>query len=665
MKTKFKYGGYTGKILDVDLSKGKTAAIPLRPDLCRAFLGGRGLAAQLMYDHLPPDAAPLSPDNIVIFSTGPLNGLIGPTTGRMNIAARSPLTGIYGNTNVGSNLSVGLKYAGFDAVVIRGAAAEPCTLHIRDGAAEILPARDLWGKGVFETTALLRERHGEETNVAAVGPAAERGVLFGGVIFDYWDAAARTGMGTVLASKKLKAVSVDGTGALVVSRPERYMEAAREAWQAILGDPGFRTGEHSGLGTAVCVNWGNGQGWLPTRNFRESVFEGADAISGEEFRDRYSTKPAPIPAGRACFSCPNRCKRFGFVEEGPYAGTRGNIEFEGIAAFGSKCGVDRLDAVFHAYMLANDYGMDCISCGNTIALFMELRQEGLLSGEETDGLDLRFGNHEAMVEMVHRIGTGEGKLGRLGGLGSLRAAREIGKGAEERTTTVKGMETIACDPRGAKGFGFGYAVASRGSDHLRAHPVFEMLRMPPEVAAKLFGSPEAAHLRKYGGKAAMIFWHENMGAVTDSLGSCRFMQASYYAEYPVPELLAEASGFKGEVHSIKYHDLLSAAAGFDITYDDLLRAGDRILNIERALNVRWGIRRKDDTLPKRFLKEPLPSGPAKGEVFDEAALQKMLDEYYALRGWDADGLQRPEKLAALGLDDVAADLKKRRLLGEG
>jgi aldehyde:ferredoxin oxidoreductase len=660
----FKYGGYAGKTLRADLTRGKVREEETSEGDCALYLGGRGMDAKTLFDEVPPDADPLGRDNVLCVSTGPVNGLLGPTTGRINVAAKSPLTNIYGNSNAGTDFGPDLKFAGYDRIIVSGRAERPVYLSVEDGRVELRSAEHLWGEGVFETTGILQEEcSGYETRVAAIGPAAESGALFGSVIFDLWDAAGRTGMGTVMASKNLKAIAVTGDGILKVAEPRRYHDVARDAWEAILDDPGFRTGEHSALGTSVCVNWGNAQGWLATRNFRESVFEDADEISGEEFRDRFSARASPVPGGRACFSCPNRCKRFGRIYTGKYAGTKGSIEFEGVSAFGAKCGVNDMEAVFHAYMLSNDYGMDCITAGNVIALYMELREEGILTREDLDGVDLRFGNAEAMVEMVHLIGTGQGRLGKLGALGTERAAKEIGGGAEKYTTNVKGLETISCDPRAAKGFGFGYAVASRGSDHLRSHSVFEMIRMPEELGEELFGSKEATRLRAYGGKVKLVLWHENVAAVTDSIGSCRFMHASYYAGYPIPELRAKHSGQKGEVHSIKYHDWISAATGMRMGYEDLLRCGDRIVNLERALNVRFGVRREDDTLPKRFLKEALPTGPAKGEKFDEETLRSMVDEYYEARGWDErTGLPREDKLRALGMEDVAVDLETRGLL---
>ncbi|UCE74829.1 MAG: aldehyde ferredoxin oxidoreductase family protein, partial [Methanomassiliicoccales archaeon] len=661
-----KLGGYAGKLLRIDLTKEKVKTQELSKEICKKYIGGRGSDAKVLFHELSPKANPLGKENILCISTGPITGLLGPTTGRVNVAAKSPLTDIYGNSNAGTNFGPELKYAGYDGLIIKGRATKPVYLNIQDDVVEIKDAGKLWGEGVFETTLSLQDKYnGYETKVAAIGPAAERGVLFGSLIFDLWDAAGRTGMGTVMASKNLKAIAVSGTGALSVADPKRYKEVIEDGWLGLVNDPGFRMGEHQALGTSVCVGWGNAQGWLPTRNFRESVFEGAESISGEEFRDKYSIKLAPIPGGRACLSCPNRCKRFGRIDSGKYAGTRGNIEFEGVAAFGSKCGVDDLAAVFHAFMLANDYGMDCVSCGNMIATFMELNEEGIIDSKKTDKIDLKFGNADAMVEMVHRIANQEGKLGRLGAQGAFKATKKIGNGADKYTSCIKGIDTIACDPRAAKGFGFTFAVSSRGSDHLRAHPVFEMIRLDGAVGKELFGSEESCTLKGYKGKANMVFWHENLSAITDSIGSCRFMHASYYAQYPVPELRAKYSKKKrkSKVHSIKYHEWLSAATGLDIGYEDLLRIGDRIINLERAINTRIGIRRKDDTLPQRFMKDPLPSGPAKGETFQKKQLDKMVDNYYELRGWDkTTGLHLKEKLSELDMKDVLSDLQKRKLV---
>jgi len=653
---------YAGKTLKVDLTRGKVYSEPLDRALARRFLGGRGLNGKLLFDMVGPDVEPLSPDNVLLVASGPINGLLGLTTGRLDVTSLSPLTGIFGNSNAGTNLAPELKYAGYDNIIITGRSEKPVYLLIEDDHIELIDASDLWGRGIFETTDILKERH-DDVKVGAIGPAAENQVLYGSIIFDYWDAAGRAGMGTVMASKNLKAIAVSGTGSLEVADPDRYYKAALDAWLALMNDLGFKTQEHSVLGTAVCVGWGNAQGWLPTRNFRESYFEEADKISGEEFRDRFSTKEAPIPAGRACMSCPNRCKRYGIIRTGKYAGTRGNIEYESIAAFGSKCGVSDFDAVFHANMIANDYGMDAVSCGNMIATFMELMEVGLIDREHVDGLDLRFGNADAMVEAIHRIARREGKLGELGGLGSYLATKAISREATYYTSNVKGMDSIACDPRGAKGFGFAYAVASRGSDHLRAHPVFEMIKLPPEVGKELFGNEEAVDLRKYGGKADMIAWHEELGAITDSIGSCRFMHASYYTQYPVPEILHRVFNLKGEVHSVKYHEWISAATGWDISYEELLNIGRRILNVERAFNLRRGIRRKDDTLPERFFRDKVPKGPAKGELFSRKMFKKLLDRYYDLRGWDLKtGLIKKETLQQLDLQDVLEVLEKEGLV---
>ncbi len=657
------FGGYAGARLWVDLTDGKTVRRPLDRKTCKLYIGGRGYDAKILFDNINPGLDPLSPDNIVCLSTGPITGLLGPTTGRVNVATISPLTGIYGNSNAGANWGPELKYAGYDGLVITGKAKTPEYLYIEDDMVELRDASHLWGKGVFDTIIDLKEECGEEVKVAAIGPAAENGVLYGCVVFDYWDAAGRTGTGTVMASKNLKAIVVKGTKGLKVPDSEEYMRAAREGWDAILGDPGFQVQEHAALGTSVVLGLGNAQGWLPTRNFQESQFEYADRISGEEFRDRYSTKESPIPGGRACMSCPNRCKRFGKIELGRYAGTRGNLEFEGVGAFGSKCGIGELDAVFHAFMLSSDYGMDCISCGNAIAFLMELHERGILSRQDMDGLDLRFGNSEAMVEAVHRIANVSGKIGKLGAQGAHRAAKQISPKAGYYATSIKGMDTIACDPRVAKGFGFGYAVATRGSDHLRAHPVFEMIRMPKEVGKELFGSEEAVELTKYGGKVQLVLWHENLAAATDSMGSCRFMHASFYAQYPVPELLHKYGRHKKEPHSIKYHEWLSAATGMNVDYEGLLRIGERIVTLERALNLRFGMRKKDDTLPQRFFKEPIPKGRAKGEVFDKRRFKEMLDEYYEARGWDQkQGLIKRKRLKELGMEDVLGTLEKEKLV---
>jgi len=659
--------GYAGRMLSVDLSSGVLTVEPLSRRLCEQYIGGRGRDAKTIFDKMTDGIDSFDERNILCISAGAVTGLLGPTAGRVNVAtAVSPLSGMYCNSNAGAHWGAELKFAGFDGITIKGVAPDLCYLFIEDGRAELRDASHLAGKGVFDTTLILKEELGEDVMVAAAGPGAEGGALFGSVVFDYWDVAGRGGLGSVMAQKKLKAVAVRGTGKLAVADPTRYIEVVREGWQAILNEPGFILQEHPGLGTAICVNWGNAQGWLPTRNFQTSHFEDADKISGEFFRDNFSTRRSPLPGGRACLSCPNRCKRFGRIETGKYAGTRGNIEFEGIAAFGSKCGVSDMAAVFHAFMLANDYGLDCIECGNTIALLMDCNERGLLPSSVKDELDIRFGDADAMVEAVHRIGTLDGEFGRLGALGAHRVAQKLGKEAETTDTSVKGLSTIACDPRVAKAFGFTYAVSSRGSDHLRTHPVYEMLNMPKEVSKELFGSEEASKLTAYGGKVNMVLWHEEMAAVTDSMGTCRFMHASYYAQYPIPELLHKYGKKKGEPHSIKYHEWLSAATGMNFDYERLLEVGRRIIMVERAINLRCGLSVEDDTLPERFFKEPIPDGPQKGAVFDYEKFKEMLADYYNKRGWDLrTGKIYKSTLIELGMEDVLNRLARLGLVVEG
>lgn len=655
-------GAYAGSRLKIDLSGQSAQRLPGDPRRQKLYLGGRGEDAKILFDSLKPGRDPLHPESPLCFSAGPLVGLLGPSTGRVNVAAISPMTGIYGNANAGANWGAELKYAGYDGIEISGRAERPVYLYIQDDAVELRDASDLMGKGVFDATKALKAALGEGFRVATIGQAAENGVLFASVVFDFWDIAARTGMGAVMAGKNLKAIAVKGTGELKVARPQLYAEVMRECWEAVRQNPGYRSGAYSKFGTAATVDFANAAGWLATKNFINSSFEGAHKINGESFRDKYSTK-GTTPGGRACFSCPMRCKRYGRVADGPYKGTFGKIEFEGIGSLGSKCAVDDLAAVFHGNMLANDYGMDVISLGSVIALFMELHEAGILSHGELDGVDLHFGDSEAMIEAINRIGMRRGRLGELGSLGSFKAARRISPEALKYDSSTKGLDTINVDPRVAKGFGFGYAVASRGSDHMRANPSFELMRMPPEVAIEMFGSHEAASTRTYGGKSKMVAWHEDLAAAVDSLGCCRFMSAILYANYPFPELLNKYKGKPEKPKSIKYHEWLSAAAGTEVSYEELMGAGRRIVNMERAINLRLGVRKKDDTLAPRFFHGPVAEGVAKGETFSRPEFDSMLDEYYEIRGWDkSSGLMKASTLHDLGMGEVAPVLHAEGLL---
>jgi len=618
--------GYGGHILRIDLSAGEICRHPTEEHLARTFLGGRGLNVKRLWDELPAHTDGLAPENLLVFGVGPLVGTTFPGGARFNVSAMSPQTGILGDSNGGGFWGPELKFAGYDQVMIHGRAEHPVTIWIKDDVVELRDARGIWGKDVWEATETLQGELGDsDIQVATIGQGAENGVRFAGVFVNLNRPAARTGMGTVMAAKNLKALAVRGSGLIPIADPTRFGDIIARLDEVIYRHPEYETRYR--LGTTKLIRALESIGGLPARHFQDGRFEGAEAVSGEAIERLYKVK------SKACFACTIPCSRFLEVTDPRYPDLRfEGPEYEPLAGFTVRVGNGDLALGLKCVDLANRYGLDAIALSEVISWAMECYQRGILSREDADGLDLSWGNGETILNLIHQVAHREG-FGDMLADGVRAAAERLGRGSEELAMHGKGLEVFQADPRSIKAYGLGNAVASRGADHLRSEPWFEFSN-DPEEGVRRYGIPETAFRLAYKGKGLVVKHFEEMAAIADSTGVCK----NTYNNMEVLDW--EGTG-----------ELLQAATGWDLTGEEVRLIGERIVNLERLFNAREGITRADDTLPKRFLEQPMPAGGASaGSVLE---LEPMLDEYYRARGWDVQtGLPRPEKLAELGLESA-------------
>ena len=610
--------GWTGRILRVDLSRGTIRREPLHLDWARDYVGGRGLGARYLYEELDPQVDPLSPDNLLIFATGPLTGTNASCGARYMVVTKGPLTGAMTTSNSGGRWGPELKFAGYDALVLEGRAERPVYLWIRDDRVELRPAEHLWGRGIFETEDEIRRETGvADCSIASIGPAGERLVRFAAIVNDKFRAAGRSGVGAVMGSKNLKAIAVRGTGAVRVADPAALM-AAQWRQKQVLSEAPLTSEGLPGYGTLALMNVINEHGALPTRNYSEAQFEKAEEISGEELA---ATR---LLTNKACFACTIACGRVSKLsDEGRsrytlHASPRNwrhateGPEYENAWSLGADCGVSDLDAILKANTLCNDLGMDPISLGATIAAAMELFERGVVS-EQRVGMPLPFGSGDALVALTEMTGWRRG-FGDEIAEGSKRLGDRLGH--PEVFMGVKGQEFPAYDPRALQGMGLGYATSNRGPCPLRAYT----------VSAEVVGEPEPMDPRATAGKARLTADMQNVSTAVDATGLCLFLTFGNTLSDLTP--------------------LLAAATGLPYTDEALIRSGERIWNLERVWNMRAGIDASQDTLPRRMLEEAIPAGPARGEV---NRLAEMLPEYYRVRGWEPDGRPSAAKLAELGI----------------
>ena len=623
-------GGYAGKILRINLTKREAKTVDLDKSLAHRFLGGRGFNSKLLYDAVGPDTDPLGPENLLMFATGPLVGTMFPTASRFNVSAKSPQTGILGDTNAGGHFASEMKFAGYDQIVLEGRSGSPVYVYVNDGEVEFRDASHLRGKDVYETDDIIKDDLGDRrVQTAIAGPAAENGVKFAGVFANLMRAASRTGMGTVMASKGVKALAIRGTGSIEVAHPKKFERLVDEITEEIYGHEQYEGRRR--MGTTRILLMANAMGFLPTRHYTSGTFEHAEEVSGERLAEEFNVK------SRGCFACTIPCSRFYVVREGRFAGLYGEgPEYESQGSLTSRTGNRELELALKANDMCNRLGMDILTVSECISWAMELYEKGMLTREETDGLDLSWGNGDAMLTLIEKISRREG-FGDILADGSKAAAMKLGKGLD-LTMQVKGLDLIMADPRGLKGFGLGYAVASRGGDHLRSEPFLE-LNDDPAIGEEMFGVPEATLRLADKGKGKLISFFEDWNAVIDALEPCKNIMQNM-------EILTFD----------RASEVIEATTGMRMTPAEVRLVGTRIINIERAFNVREGMRRRDDSLPRRFREEPLTEGASSGTVFDQ---EPMLDEYYTERGWDLKtGVPRRETLEGLGLSKAASELGK-------
>ncbi|MBB91152.1 MAG: aldehyde ferredoxin oxidoreductase [Magnetovibrio sp.] len=604
-----------GKLLRVNLTKGTCTPEPLNMEWVKLYLGQRGLGTKYLYEEIDPKVDPLSPDNKLIFVTGPLTGTCASTGGRYSVVTKGPLTGTVACSNSGGQFGGELKQAGWDMVIIEGKSAKPVYLMLVDDKAELLDAEGfIWGETVWDTEDAIKKRHQDPLiRIASIGGAGEGLSRYACIMNDRDRAAGRSGVGAVMGSKLLKAVAVRGTTGVAVNDPKRFLDVTREKRKIL--DPSPARARYSGLGTMAMMDVTQAHGSLPTLNCREVQFEHiADVNVKKQHTVRKSDGEAPYQGNKACFACSIGCGRMAKIDpdhfsikgKARYSGVTGGLEYESAYAVGPMCGVQDVEAATYASALCNEHGMDPISFGATVAAAMELFMEGAITTEQTEGRDFSFGNAEALCWAAEVTGTAQG-FGKDLGLGAKRLCEKYGH--PEFAMVVKGQEFPGYDPRAMQGMALGYATSNRGACHLKAAPFQDdFQRVTPD------------------GKAKIVKDSQDYIAAIDSSGLCTFTKAAWQA----PD----------------YVDQIDAACEGDWTVERLLELGERIYNLERLFNNAAGFTAKDDTLPKRVLTEPAKGGAGKGHV---AELAKMLPEYYELRGWTPDGEPTTQTLSRLGL----------------
>ena len=613
---------YAGKILRVDLTTGKISTENLSEKMAKDYIGGIGLGIKLLMDNSKPGTDAFDPDNPLIYLTGPLSGTLGPTGGNSYaVVSKSPATGGVGNAEAHGFFGPDLKRAGYDAVIITGKAPKLSYLWIDDDKVEIRNAEHLQYKTVNETDHMLREELGDfYIRVSAIGEAGERLCRFAAIINDEFRAIGRAGMGGVMGSKNLKAVAVRGTRDVNVADFDGFREFIKMIYERMKGPA---TKKYKTLGTPENVLVLNSLAALATRNWTNATFEGAEKVSGEYLNEHYVKKIV------GCATCGMRCDHIAVVPEGPYQGSTSRLEFECLWSMGPLCGIDRLDAVIEAMRIVNEYGMDGISIGVVVAFAMDCYEHGVITKEQTDGIDLRFGNAEALIQIIHKIGKREGWLGNALAEGTAKAAEIIGGDAWKYACHIKGLELPGYDLRTLKTAALGFSVSFRGACHLRNGAY------SPDVKGKV------NRFKIEPGRGKMIVPDGHVYNVIDSLIVCKFSRGTYY------------DGLKDLAN---YYTL---ATGIPMTAEELDQDGERIENLARLFNIREGKgTRAYDTLPWKIENVPVPDeGPAKGVCVSDEELQLGLDDYYAARGWDSNGVPTVEKLESLGLGEYAYIVK--------
>ena len=619
----FKYKGYAGRLLRVNLADGTWRDEHLTNQLAELYIGGAGMAARILYDELKPGIDPFSPENKVIFLTGPVEGTMIPTASRIGLYAKSPLTNSFFHSSAGGHFAPELKFAGYDGIIFEGRAAKPVYLFIDDGYVELRDASHLWGMDTNRVQLELFEELGSDAiQIAAIGPAGEKLVRFACVICGC-RALGRGGLGAVLGSKNVKAVAVRGQGSVEVPDMRRMKVFLDEMFARFNANPA--TSEIlPRYGTPVLVNANNTLGLFGYKNWQDEFFPDADGLSGDTMRKKI------VKRDKSCFACPARCSKFSIVGSGPYEGVRNEgPEYEDIFSLGSMCGHNDIEVVAAAERLCDDLGVDAIEAGVAIAFAMECCERGLLNKNDTDGIDLRFGRADLIIPLVEKIALRDGRLGSLLAEGVKRASETIGNGSEYFAMHNKGLTFAGHSARGMPGFALGYASGPRGGSHHDGRPTGERTGLVPRETIE--------------GKGEYTARINHLNIFTDSLIVCHLTE-SIWGPLDVTDSAVRC---------------LNAATGMNMTLEEARTAAERIWNLIRAFAVREGYRREHDQLPPRFLEEPIKSGPSSGMAITRQMLDDLLDQYYAFRGWDkTTGIPARERLVQLGLEDIARDMEQ-------
>jgi aldehyde:ferredoxin oxidoreductase len=611
-------GGYTGKILRVDLSTLSSKEELVSEALVKNYLGGAGFAIKYLYDELKPGTPALSKDNKLIFAVGPLTATGAPCASRMAVAARSPLTGAMGMALSGGQFPSEMKKAGYDMIIIEGRAEKLTYISIKDGEVRFHSAAKIAGMMTTDTQLFIKEELGDQNyRIACIGPAGERQVPVACIVNER-RAAGRKGLGAVMGSKNLKAIAIQGTKKPAVADAQSFKKARAAMLKAMKDSPVLYP-QFSKAGTPMVVDAMTEMGIYSIKNW--SATGEINMVPGLGLK----AQDIMIITRNPCYDCPVGCSQVKLVTEGPYAGYLSEgPEFETTYSLGSAVGVDYLPAVIAADRLCDEYGIDTISAGVSIAWAMELYEKGIITKKDTDGLDLKFGNHAAVIEMLRKITYQEG-LGALLGQGTKKASQKIGQGSADFAMQVKGLEMPAYDIRGAKAHGLNYATSYTGADHGRGYAFQEIFDIP---------IPEKVDRNAIKGKGKLTKWNQDSRSVTcDCAPMCAFL-----LDMAVPAIACQNTA-----------DLVNAAAGTSFSADDIWKMGERLNNVARLFNIREGFTRKDDNFPKRILTEPIKAGASKGQLISQKDLDAMLDEYYAARGWDKNGTPTAAKLKELGI----------------
>jgi len=619
--------GFMSNLLRVNLTGQKITIEEINQAWAKKFLGGAGLATKYFYEEVPGGVDPLGPENKLIFMTGPLTGTASASASRYSVVAKSPQTGLWGQANSGGSFGPALKRSGYDGIIFEGASPTPVVLKIIDGEAELLDASHLWGKTVPDTEDALQGSMSQKLTVAAIGPAGENLVAYAAIMNNKHRAAGRCGLGAVMGSKNLKAIACVGSQPVQLADKKGFHDAATKQFD-LIDESMLKVGFDS-FGTNMVADFVHVRGGYPTRNWQQGVFEGIDDVNAQAIMDTVFVD------GTACFACPITCGRGTEIKEGKWKGAKGEgPEYESTNTLGSMCGVSDINAITKANYLCNEYGLDTISTGATIAFAMECFEKGILTKEHTDGLELIFGDGELVVSLVEKIARREG-IGDLLAGGTRAASEVLGQDSEKFAMHVKGLELPAYDSRAAKITGLGFVTANRGGDHMTGYiqgPTYIdipfLIVDDSSIRDPFQANPEEAHV---------LVDMENALTVLDAFGGCKFMGMLL----PADELI----------------ELIVHATGWDFTLEDFRKSGERIYNLVRAVCIREGASREDDVLPERLMSQPIPVGPAEGMVNDRETLELMKDAYYDFRGWDsATGIPTREKLMELDLESLIPDM---------